>query len=216
MELEKLYRQRFDTKEQAAKNKLWGTLCKHYFSRYINEQDTVLDLAAGFCEFINNISCRRKIAVDVNSDIHRYANADVEIVNASSVDLSMIPSGSVDVVFVSNFFEHISKKEIVATINECYRTLRGGGKMLIMQPNINYVGGAYWDFFDHHTPLTEKSIKEALELCGFHVNKLIPKFLPYTTKSKIPQFSWLIALYLHFPPAWKIMGKQSLAIAEKR
>ncbi|MDR2470416.1 MAG: class I SAM-dependent methyltransferase [Tannerella sp.] len=216
MELEKLYRQRFDSTEQAAKNKLWSTLCKHYFSRYIDKQDTVLDLAAGFCEFINNISCRRKIAVDVNSDIHRYANPDVEIVNASSVDLSMIPRESVDVVFVSNFFEHISKQEILTTLNEGYKTLRKGGRILIMQPNIKYVGGAYWDFFDHHTPLTEKSIKEALELCGFHVNRLIPKFLPYTTKSKIPQFSWLIALYLHFPPAWKIMGKQSLVIAEKR
>lgn len=85
-----------------------------------------------------------------------------------------------------------------------------------MQPNIKYIGADYWDFFDHHTPLTDKSLKEALELTGYQVKVLIPKFLPYTTKSRIPQYPWLVAIYLHVPFAWKIMGKQILAVAEKK
>jgi hypothetical protein len=113
----------------------------------------------------------------------------------------------------------LNKGEIISTLRECKRVLNNvdrWGKIIVLQPNIKYVGADYWDFFDHHTPLTEKSIKEVLELSGFHVNKLIPKFLPYTTKSKIPQLPWLVALYLHVPIAWKIMGKQLLAIAEKK
>jgi hypothetical protein len=90
------------------------------------------------------------------------------------------------------------------------------GKIVILQPNIKYTGEAYWDFFDHHTPLTDNSLKEVLELTGYHVKHLIPRFLPYTTKSRIPQYTWLVVLYLHFPIAWKLMGKQLLIIAEKK
>jgi ubiquinone/menaquinone biosynthesis C-methylase UbiE len=121
------------------------------------------------------------------------------------------------VIFISNFFEHISKDEIISTLNECKRMLKtGGGKIMILQPNVKYVGASYWDFFDHHTPITDKSLKEALELVGFHVKKIIPRFLPYTTKSRIPQYTWLVRLYLYLPFMWKIMGKQMLVLAEKK
>ena len=33
------------------------------------------------------------------------------------------------------------------------------------------------------------------------------RFLPFTTKSRVPQFSWLVASYLRFPPAWRVMGE---------
>jgi hypothetical protein len=87
--------------------------------------------------------------------------------------------------------------------------------MIILQPNIKYVGMAYWDFFDHHTPITDKSLLEALGVAGFRVTKVIPRFLPYTTKSRIPQYPWLVKLYLHVPFIWKVLGKQMLVIAEK-
>jgi ubiquinone/menaquinone biosynthesis C-methylase UbiE len=219
MEIDTLYQIRFPSeKEIAGKNKLWRVLCKHYFSGYVDKNACVLDMAAGYCEFINNIEAGKKIAVDINPDTVRYAGADVQVIQAKSSRLEEIESNSVDVIFISNFFEHLPKDEIILTLQECRRVLNniGGGQIIILQPNIKYTGADYWDFFDHHTPLTDKSIKEVLELCGFRVERLIPKFLPYTTKSKIPQFPWLVALYLHVPLAWKIMGKQLLAIAKKK
>ncbi|MDR0574931.1 MAG: class I SAM-dependent methyltransferase [Tannerella sp.] len=216
MEIDALYHVRFQYREIENKRKLWKILCKHYFSKYINKNDCVLDLAAGYCEFINNIEAAEKIAVDINPDIMNHAAPGVRVVKAKSSQMDKIKPNSVNVVFISNFFEHISKEEIVLTLNECKRILTGGGKIIILQPNIKYVGAAYWDFFDHHTPLTDKSIKEALELTGFHVDKTISKSLPYTTKSKIPQLSWLVKLYIYMPIAWKIMGKQSLVIAKKK
>jgi ubiquinone/menaquinone biosynthesis C-methylase UbiE len=216
MDIDTLYHVRFQSGEIENKKKLWETLCKHYFSKYVDKNDCVLDLAAGYCEFINNIEAKKKIAVDINPDTKNYAAPDVQVVNAKSSKMDEIESSSVDIIFISNFFEHISKEEILLTLNECKRVLIKEGKMIIMQPNIKYVSADYWDFFDHHTPLTDRSIKEALELTGFHVDKIIPKFLPYTTKSKIPQRPWLVALYLYIPIVWKIMGKQLLAIATKK
>lgn len=220
MEIDALYQIRFSSpKELAGKNKLWHVLCKRYFSKYVDKEACVLDMAAGYCEFINNIEAREKIAVDINPNTVHYAGADVRVIQVKSSKLDGIASNSVDVIFISNFFEHLNKEEIISTLSECKRVLsdvNGRGKIIVLQPNIKYVGADYWDFFDHHTPLTDKSMKEVLELSGFHVSKLIPKFLPYTTKSKIPQFPWLVALYLRVPLAWKIMGKQLLAIAEKK
>ena len=56
-----------------------------------------------------------------------------------------------------------------------------------MHPNIRYLYKDYWDFFDHHIPLTDKSIAEGLEVVGFEVEMAIDRFLPFTTKSRIPK-----------------------------
>ena len=118
-----------------------------------------------------------------------------------------------DVVFVSNFFEHLERAEILATLREAQRILRKGGRLIVLQPNIRYVGAAYWDFIDHHVALTERSLTEAASAAGFDVEHLVPRFLPYTTKSRVPQSSWLVRAYLRVPLAWRVLGKQTLLIA---
>ena len=48
------------------------------------------------------------------------------------------------------------------------------------------------------------------------VKKVIKRFLPYTTKSKLPQEPWLVWLYLKLMPfSGFFFGKQSLIILEK-
>lgn len=90
-----------------------------------------------------------------------------------------------------------------------------GGAVLILQPNIRYVYKQYWDFFDHHTPLSDKSVAEALKMAGFKIDKIYPKFLPYTTKSRLPKSNLLVKLYLRVPLVWQIMGKQAFVLGRK-
>jgi hypothetical protein len=87
--------------------------------------------------------------------------------------------------------------------------------VVILQPNIRLVGGRYWDFIDHQTALTEKSLAEAARMAGFRTRQVIARFLPYTTKSRLPQHPALLRAYLAFPPAWLIFGKQTLYVGEK-
>ena len=93
---------------------------------------------------------------------------------------------------------------------------RPGGRVVILQPNIRLVGGAYWDFLDHRTALTEKSLVEAAELAGFELSHLVTRFLPFTTKSRLPSAPGLVRWYLRFPPAWYLLGKQTLYVGERR
>lgn len=84
-----------------------------------------------------------------------------------------------------------------------------------MGPNIKLVGGAYWDFFDHHLPLTGLSLKEAFEIAGLSPEYFLDGFLPYTMVNapKYPVF--LLRIYLRLPFLWKWFGRQFLVIAAK-
>ena len=217
VELDKLYNQRFPEAALAQKHAIWKVLCSDFFSRYVKATDTVVDIGAGYCEFINNIQAGKKIAVDLNPDVRRFASPDVRVINESCTAIRELDSDSVDVVFMSNFLEHLPSKDLVLdTFRESQRILRKGGRVMVLQPNIRYLPGEYWDYFDHHTPLTERSLVEGLQLAGLEPTTVIAKFLPYTTKSRLPQAPWLVQLYLKVPLAWHVLGKQAFVVAEKR
>jgi len=52
-------------------------------------------------------------------------------------------------------------------------------------------------------------------LAGFTPVVVHPRFLPYTTKSRLPKAAIFVKAYLRFPLAWRILGKQALVVAEK-
>ncbi len=215
---EELYRQRFADVEQHKRAKMWEVLCRVVLQRYVEPTDTVVDLGAGFCEFINTIRCGRKIAIDANPAVRGYAAADVTVVEGDvPAVLRELTDASADVVFCSNFFEHLPDKAAVLTVlREVRRVLVTGGRLIVIQPNIRYAYKEYWDFFDHHVALSHGSLTEALHIAGFHVDEVRPRFLPYTTKSRLPQAAWLVRLYLLFPPAQWLLGKQMLLVARNR
>ncbi|MER3546495.1 MAG: SAM-dependent methyltransferase [Rhodanobacteraceae bacterium] len=215
-QLETLYRHRFPEHELAHKQAIWQVLCRRFFSRYVKPGDTVVDIGAGYCEFINNIAAANKIAVELNPEVKRFAAQGVRVINEPCTAIRELPAGGADVVFMSNFLEHLPGKQLVLdTLREAHRILRDEGRIIVLQPNIRFLYDEYWDFFDHHTALSDRSLVEGLQLAGFAPEVVIPRFLPYTTKSRLPQAPWLVDLYLRFPPTWRLLGKQALVVACK-
>lgn len=217
-QLDRLYANRFSSDERQAKARLWTTLCDAFFARYVSPDATVLDLGAGYCDFINHIRAGRRIAVDLNPDTPHCAAQGVEVYTAPLEGLAdVIPPDTVDFAFASNVFEHLrgpdALLEVLAAVR---RVLRPGGRLMIMQPNVRLVGGHFWDFFDHTLPLTEKGMAEALAVAGYDIVESRARFLPYTTKSRLPQSTWLVRLYLAAPLAQWLMGKQMLIVAQRR
>lgn len=216
MKVERLYEARFPAESREAKLRVWQTLCEHWFSRYIAADATVLDMGAGFCEFINSVACGAKIAVDMNPDLPKFAAPGVRTIVGEILDLASVEDASVDVVFASNFFEHLTTKaDMLRALTAAHRVLRPGGKILVLQPNIDAVRGKYWDFFDHHIALTERSVAEALELTGFEVEEVRARFLPYTTKSRLPAHPLLVRLYLAVPIAHRLLGGQAWVVGRR-
>jgi len=215
-ELDRLYAARFHDAERESKAQLWRVICQEFFANYVPKEGCVVDLGAGYCDFVNNISARRRIAVDLNPDTARFAAAGVEVHQLPLEQLlDAIDPGTVDLAFASNVFEHLRDPDALLRVLANVRTvLRPGGRIVIMQPNVRLVGGAFWDFFDHTLPLSERGMTEALEVAGFRVVECRARFLPYTTKSRLPQWDFLVRLYLRFRPAQYLLGKQMLVVAE--
>ncbi|MBU0667289.1 MAG: methyltransferase domain-containing protein [Nanoarchaeota archaeon] len=213
-DLEKIYKRRF-SKDIDFRKKMYKLLCSNFFQKYIPKNAIVLDVAAGYCEFANSIKAKKKIALDLNSDVKKFANNDVEVILSSSTNMNQIKNETIDIAFTSNFFEHLDKDNILKTINELHRVLKKDGKFLILQPNIRYCYKDYWMFFDHITPLDDRSLSEVLEVNGFKIMECKPKFLPYTTKSKLLKSIFLLKIYLMMPIIQRIMGKQAFIYAKK-
>jgi SAM-dependent methyltransferase len=210
-----LYRVRFNPGEKASKDKLWAILAG-WLQRFFPVDGAVLDLGAGYCEFINHIRAKRRIAIDMNPDTAACAGPGVEVITAPVVPLPSIGSGTLDAVFVSNLLEHLADKaQVMELLREVHRALKPGGRIVVLMPNIRFAYREYWDFFDHQVPLTEKAVVEACIMAGFRPIKVIPAFLPYTTKSRLPHWGFLVRVYLALPPLWRFLGKQALVVAQK-
>jgi len=89
-------------------------------------------------------------------------------------------------------------------------------KISNIQPNIRYCYKDYWMFFDHITQLDDRSLSEVLEITGFEIVECKPRFLPYTTKCRLPKLLIFVKIYLKFPILWRIFGKQCFIYAKKK
>ena len=120
-------------------------------------------------------------------------------------------------MFTSNFFEHLpDKRALLDTLEESMRVLKPGGKLLVLMPNLRYVGQRYWDYFDHHLPLTHHSLVEGLTMVGFVTDRVIARFVPYTVKdSPVRVRSGLVRMYLRMPFVWRFLGRQMFVAAHK-
>jgi len=215
-QISKLYEVRFSENEKLMKDKVWRELCEQFFQKYISNEDTLFEIACGFGEFSRHIRAGKKLAVDMNPAVKNILPKEIEFHLGSAESFPQIASASIDVCFTSNFFEHLMNKQAMDNVlKEVLRVLKPGGKFIMMQPNIKYAYGAYWDFYDHHLPLSHLSAAEGLQKCGYQIQEVIPKFVPFSTKSAFPKHPLLIRLYLKLPFIWKVLGKQFVIVAQK-
>lgn len=215
-ELQKEYSLRF-SRQQEYRNAVWKILTADFFQKLIPPDSTVLDLGCGWGEFINNIRAARKYGMDLNPEGRTRLAADVEFLEQDCSTAWQVAEGSLDCVFTSNFFEHLRSKDALrATLAEARRCLKPGGRIICMGPNIKYLPGTYWDFWDHYLALTELSLQEALELLDFQVERCLPRFLPYTmARGPQPPLA-LVRAYLKLPFLWPAAGKQFLVVARTK
>jgi len=212
-DLRVIYRRRF-SQTTAYRNRVWQELMASLFSSWVRPDATVLDLGCGYGEFINNVRAGRKLAMDLNPDAPKHLAKGVEFMEQDCSAEWPLPDQTLDVVFSSNFFEHLQDKtSLKRALQQAFRCLIPGGRLIAMGPNIKYVPGAYWDFFDHHLPLSEASLGEALEVEGFALEKVVPRFLPYTLVNAPEYPIFLLKLYLALPCIWWLKGRQFLVVA---
>lgn len=214
-QLQQEYSKRF-TGIAAYRVKVWEMLTRDFFSRWIPSSSTVLDLGCGWGEFINQIAAARKYGMDLNPDSPSKLSQEVTFLHQDCSRQWQLPDNHLDAVFTSNFFEHLPDKTSLArTLVQAFRCLKPGGCLICLGPNIKYLGGRYWDFWDHYLPLTELALQEGCELTGFKTEQVTARFLPYSMSQGFTPPLAFSQLYLKLPFLWRFFGKQFLVIMRK-
>ena len=212
-----VYDLRFGERERSAKEAVWREIGQFLQRRWIPESSRVLDIATDMGYFIRNITAAERWASDLR-DTSAHMPDGVRFVQSDGLSLAkVVPTDYFDVVFMSNYLEHLDSAEsVIEQLRVVRQLLRPGGRVVILQPNVKLVGASYWDFIDHRVPLTEQSLIEAASFAGFRTVHVIGRFLPYSVKGRLPASPALVRAYLAFPPAWWLLGKQTLYVGERR
>jgi SAM-dependent methyltransferase len=190
---------------------LWRSLYQFYFQHWIGTEDCVLELGAGYGHFINNIQARQRIALDVWPGMINFLKPDVEGHVGRVTDLSFLQNGSVDFVFASNLFEHITQNDLAAVLLQLEAKLSPRGQLCLLQPNYRYAYREYFDDYTHVTVYSHLTMCDFLRAHGYEIVACKPRFTPLTVKSRLRISPVLIWLYLKLPV--KPLGKQMLIVA---
>ena len=190
---------------------LWRTLVTHFFQPQIPAESCVLELGAGYGNFINNVRAARRIAQDQWPEFSKHLAPEVESHVGPVTDLSFLEDASVDFAFASNLFEHVSQDDFASVLAQLRRKLKPQGSLTLLQPNYRYAFREYFDDYTHITPYSHLSICDFLQANSYDVIRCVPRFLPLTLKSRLKVSPFLIRLYLLSPI--KPLGKQMLVQA---
>lgn len=197
--------------EDQRRGAVWRALWHYFFRHRIGPDDTVLDLGAGYGDFINNVTARRRIAVDLWPCLAEHVAPGVEAHIGPVAELDAIADGSVDYAFASNLVEHLPQPAFVELLSVLARKLSKRGTLTLVQPNYRYAHREYFDDYTHVAVYSHVSLADLLTAHGWEVVEVRPRFLPLTVKSRLPVWPPLIAAYLASPV--KPMGKQMLLVA---
>src|SRR5262249_10057791 len=109
VDLERGYERRFASRREY-RWRVWALLTRRVFQKYVPESGTVLELGCGWGEFINQVRAGRKLAMDLNPSNAARLEAGIEFLHQDCSRPWPLPHDNLDVVFTSNFFEHLPHK----------------------------------------------------------------------------------------------------------
>ena len=194
------------------RSRVWKAICE-YLQPQVAPDSVVLDVGAGYCDFINHIHAGRKYALDRNPELSEYCAPGVKFLCAEAGGPIDIPALSVDVIFASNFLEHLSDRECSDLFDRFDTLLKKSGKIILIQPNYPYCVREYWDDFTHVKAWSHVSLADYLVSRGYRILRMEKRFIPFSFKSVLPKSYWLTRLYLH--SFWRPLAKQMLIVAER-
>ncbi len=152
----------------------------------IGREDVVLEIGCGIGRVGKQLAahCRRWIGADVSPNMLKFAAENlrglnnVEFVELSGFDLKPIEDDSIDVVYCTVVFPHLSIWDRYSYIEEAFRVLRSGGKLYV--DAVNLCSEAGWEIFQMHRRIppqervpemgecsTPEELKEYLRRAGF-------------------------------------------------
>ena len=213
LNLAKVYEFRFAGLSQVKKDATWALVTRWIESKLGNPR-SVLDPAAGRGEFIISSRAPERWACDLSDQRTSWPTGiTTRFGDIYKVDL---PEKHFDLIFVSNFLEHLATPDdVFQYLLQLRKSLKPDGKLAIMGPNFRFSANEYYDFADHLLPLSDRTVEEHLAAVDMKCERIIPRFLPLAFRSQRFSHPLLVKLYLAVPFFWRFYGKQFFIVATR-
>jgi SAM-dependent methyltransferase len=128
--------------------------------------------------------------------------------------LAPLGPAAFDTVLASNLLEHFTPDGAARLASGIHDVLKPGGRVILIQPNFRYAFRSYFDDYTHRAVFTDVSLPALLRASGFSIDRVAPRFLPYSMQSsRLPMTEGLVAAYLRSP--FKPGAGQMLVVATK-
>lgn len=196
----------------AGRRAIWREIVR-YLKRDCGPLETAVEFGSGYCDFINQIEAKQRVAFDLNPEMRAFAEPGVDWRNEDARAIAHLPADTVDLVFASNFFEHLSIDEGGELLEDARTRLRDSGRLILLQPNHRRCARHYFDDPTHVSIFDDRNISPWLEAHGYRVLKLVPGLLPFSMKSRAPKWPFLVRCYLNSPI--RPLSAQMYVVAER-
>ena len=196
----------------AGRRAIWREIVR-YVRRDCPALESAVEFGSGYCDFINQIDAKHRVAFDLNPEMRTFADPAVDWRNEDASEIANLPADSLDLVFASNFFEHLSTDDGGQLLEATRTRLRDDGRLILLQPNHRRCARNYFDDPTHVTIFDDRNIGPWLEAHGYRVLKLVPGLLPFSMKSRAPKWPLLVRCYLNSPV--RPLSAQMYIVAER-
>ena len=109
--------------------------------------------------------------------------------------LDSFAAESQDVVIAFDVIEHFTKDELLGCLDQIYRVLKTGGKLIIHAPNgaSPFCGRIRYGDFTHELAVTRESMTQLCQVCGFsQISCYEDQPVPHGLKSGIRWLLWKV------------------------
>jgi len=109
--------------------------------------------------------------------------------------LETFSAGSQDVVIAFDVIEHFTKDELLGCLDQIYRVLKTGGKLIIHAPNGTspFCGRVRYGDLTHELAVTQESMTQLCQVCGFsQISCYEDQPVPHGLKSGVRWLLWKV------------------------
>ena len=189
------------------KSKYVSVYVKEIIKRFeIKSLDRVLEIGCGNCDILNELKMHGLTVHGCDSDEEAGIEyPDLDVKNADIVSEGLpFEDESFDFVFSKSVIEHM--KDPIKFMDEAFRVLKRGGKLITMTPDWESQIGKFYDDWTHERPFTIVSLENIYKYRRFKEIKVKYFYqLPITWKYK-----WLSFLFAIIGPIIPLRTKSKL------
>ncbi len=151
---------------------------RHFLSRHLPQDPAtrILDLGCGHGSLL---ACLKELGFH-NIEGLDYSAEQIELAHQLGIKEAMradimpyleeLSSNQTDAICMMDVIEHIDRDHLFPLLDEVWRVLRPGGKLILHAPNAEGIFGLRMRYGDltHELSFTPRSIHQLLTTCGYH------------------------------------------------